>query len=284
MGTNVPPFTYTGIRLIIAAIALTPVVRLFSRGNVTGADYPAPDGSTDPKAGRKLLLRGGIQCGIFMFLGTFLQQAGLSYIGAGKSGFITATYTVLVPVAAVFLGKKIRPIVWVGAAVCLAGLYLLCMMGEEMTIGRGDILTLLCAFAFMGQILSIDHFSALVSGVRLSRLQALTAGILSLIGMVLFEKPDLHEILIAWGPILYGGVLSGGVAYTLQILGQKHSEPTEATIIMSLESVFSVLAGALVLHEVMEPAQYLGCILIFSAILMTQIQPRRKVPRAGGKV
>ncbi|MDD5922694.1 MAG: DMT family transporter [Eubacteriales bacterium] len=272
-GGNIGTFTFTALRMFIGAAALTPVIHWMDRKKT-----PASAPEEDPKQDKKLLLRAGMSSGLFMFLGTALQQAGLRYITAGKSGFITATYTLLVPMVSVLLGKKVRGIVWFCAFLCVGGLYLLCMNGNSgFSFGIGEILTLGSSFAFVGQILCIDHFSSKVDGIRMSRLQCITSGILGLILMLLFEHPSLHTILGAWVSLLYVGVCSSAGGYTLQIVGQKYTKPTEATIIMSLESVFSVLAGALLMHDRMISMQYLGCAMIFTATLL----PNLPSPRAG---
>ena len=203
-----------------------------------------------------------------LFLGSSLQQCGLQYTTPGKAGFITALYVVLVPIAGLLFGRRPRWWVWLSVVMSAAGLWLLCMNGAE-GLSLGDGLVLLCALAFTGHILCADHFSPLVDGVKLSCIQFFTCGVLSFIPM-LFEHPNLGAILSAAVPILYAGVLSSGVAYTLQIVAQKDTDPTVASLILCLESVFAVLAGALVLHQIPTGRELAGCVLMFVAIVLAQ--------------
>ena len=192
------------------------------------------------------------------------------YTTAGKAGFITALYIVLVPILGVFIRKKVKPIVWLCVILAVAGLYLLCMT-DGLSLGRGDLLVLLCAFAFSIHILVIDYFAPRTDGVALSCIQFFVCGILSLFPMFLAETPVWFAILDCWIPILYAGVLSCGVAYTLQILAQKHTDPTVASLLLSLESVFAAIAGAIILHEQLAPRELAGCVLMFAAIIIAQL-------------
>ena len=188
----------------------------------------------------------------------------------GKAGFITAFYIVIVPIIGIFFGKKCGISVWIGVLLALAGLYFLCI-NEELTIGRGDVLVFFGALLFAVHIMVIDHFSPLVDGVTMSCIQFFVSGIICAVPMFLFEKPQLGQLLAAWQPILYAGVLSCGVAYTLQIIGQKGMNPTVASLILSLESVISVLAGMVILHQNLSSREVLGCVLMFAAILLAQL-------------
>jgi drug/metabolite transporter (DMT)-like permease len=219
---------------------------------------------------KKTVLIGGVCCGIALFLASNLQQVGIQYTSVGKAGFITAMYIVLVPVLGIFLGKRAGLKVWISVALAVAGLYLLCIT-EGFSIGKGDILVLLCAFGFSAHILVIDYFSPKADGVRLSCIQFLVCGILSGICMFVTEKPDLSAILQAWMPILYAGVMSCGVAYTLQIIGQKDMDPTIASLILSLESVVSVLSGWALLGQKLSARELFGCVLMFAAIILAQL-------------
>ena len=204
-----------------------------------------------------------------------LQQIGIQYTTTGKAGFVTAFYIVIVPVLGIFLHKKISGNVWIAVALALLGLYFLCMT-ESFTIGKGDIYIFACAFVFSIQILMVDHFAPKVDGVKLSCLEFLVSGLLSLFFMFSLERPTLSGILAAGIPILYAGVLSCGVAYTFQILGQRDSNPAIASLIMSLESTFSVLAGWLLLHETLSTREAIGCIFMFAAILLAQLPEKKK--------
>ena len=258
------PFTFNGIRSLIGGLVLIPVIFLFSK------EKNAELTEAEKKAGKKTLLLGGILCGIVLFAASSLQQIGMVYTTAGKAGFITALYIVLVPILGVFIRKKVKPIVWLCVILAVAGLYLLCMT-DGLSLGRGDLLVLLCAFAFSIHILVIDYFAPRTDGVALSCIQFFVCGILSLFPMFLAETPVWSAILDCWIPILYAGVLSCGVAYTLQILAQKHTDPTVASLLLSLESVFAAVAGAIILHEQLAPRELAGCVLMFAAIIIAQL-------------
>lgn len=225
----------------------------------------------------KRLLESGIVCGIFLFLANCFQQTGIQYTTVGKAGFITTFYIIIVPVVGLFFKKYCGLLTWIGVVIALAGLYFLCIT-EKMTIQRGDALILCCSFLYTGQILAIDHYNPFVDGVKMSCIQFLTGGMLGAICMFLFESPNMAMILNAAGPILYTGIMSTGVGYTLQILGQKGLNPTVAALIMSLESVFSALSGYLFLHQVLTTRELIGCVLMFIAIVLAQLPDiRRKV-------
>ncbi len=263
------PFTFNGIRSLIGGLVLIPVIFLFSK-NKTAQEKKEELTEDEKKAGKKTLLLGGILCGIVLFAASSLQQIGMVYTTAGKAGFITALYIVLVPILGVFIRKKVKPIVWLCVILAVAGLYLLCMT-DGLSLGQGDLLVLLCAFAFSIHILVIDYFAPRTDGVALSCIQFFVCGILSLFPMFLAETPVWSAILDCWIPILYAGVLSCGVAYTLQILAQKHTDPTVASLLLSLESVFAAIAGAIILHEQLAPRELAGCVLMFAAIIIAQL-------------
>ncbi len=222
----------------------------------------------------RTLLTGGICCGVILAVASSLQQFGILFTSVGKAGFITAMYIVLVPILGAFVGKKVRPLIVLCVLIAVAGLYFLCMT-EQFTLGVGDLFVLLCALVFTVHILVIDHFSPLVDGVRMSAIQFLTAGVVCGVPMLIWESPQPGDILAAWMPVLYAGVMSCGVAYTLQILGQKNADPTVASLLLSLESVFSVLAGWVILHQSLNQRELFGCALMFAAIIMAQL-PQRK--------
>ena len=237
--------------------------------------HAAENGSAESQAARaaerKTLITGGICCGLALCLASNFQQFGIQYTTVGKAGFITACYIVIVPVIGLFFGKKCSPLMALAVVLSLAGLYLLCMTGGNGGINRGDILVLICAFLFSVHIMVIDHFSPMVDGVKMSCIQFFVSGILSGAGMLLFEEPQLGRILEAWMPILYAGIMSCGVAYTLQIVGQKGVNPTVASLILSLESSISVLAGWAILGQQLSSREILGCVLMFGAIILAQI-------------
>ena len=267
----VGPFTFTASRSLIGAVVLLPVIWFRTRKETAvRTEQKRPEVYKHKK---RILLVGGIVCGVFLCIATNLQQIGLQYSTVGKSGFVTAMYIVLVPILGIFLHKgiDIRKVISVVLAVC--GLYLLCMTGGNFSIGKGDIFTILCALAFSLQILSVDHFAPKVDCVKLASLQFLVCGICSCVPMLLFEHPHFAQLAAAWMPILYAGILSNGVAYTLQIVAQKGLNPTVASLIMSLESVISVLAGWIILHQTLTKRELVGCVFMFAAIIIVQLKP-----------
>ncbi len=255
------PLAFNGVRTLIGSAVLLPVALIFR--------------PSAPTNGRKTLLA-GVLCGLCLFMATNLQQIGLTSTEAGKAGFITTFYIILVPVLGIFLRKKTGAVTWLAVAVALCGLYFLCMQPGEMRVAPGDLLVLGCALFFAIQIHVIDRFVQEVDGVMLSCLQFAVDGILSLIAAFLFEKPDLPLLFHGWVPLLYTGILSCGVAYTLQILGQKNLHPTVASLLMSLESAFAVLGGWLILHERLARRELLGCGLMLAAVLLVQLAPAKK--------
>lgn len=256
-------FTFNAARFLIGCVVLLPVIPLLQRFR----EEHLPQEKSG-QAGRTLLW-GGVSCGLVLAAASNFQQFGIKYTTVGKAGFITACYIVLVPVLGLFLSRRCTPVIWLAVALAVAGLYLLCIK-DGFTVGRGDLLVLVCALLFAVHILVIDHFSPLVDGVKLSCLQFLTAGIVSGALALLFEKPSAGQLLAAWMPVLYAGVMSCGVAYTCQVLGQKGMDPTVASLILSLESCVSVLAGWLLLGQSLSRREGLGCIVMFAAILLAQ--------------
>lgn len=263
LGTSyLEPFSFNSVRTIIGGLSLIPVIWFLDRKK------PESERNTSPEE-RKLLLMGGIFCGVALFIASSLQQIGIEYTTAGKSGFITALYILLVPVFSIFLGKPIRTHVWGAIILGLGGLYLLCIK-EGFSIGKGDFITLICAVAFAFHILIIAHYAPKVDGVRLSCIQFLVAGFLGLICMFIFEKPEIGNFTSCILPILYSGLFSCGIAYTLQIVGQKWTEPAVASLLMSFESVFAVVSGWLILGEGFSVRELGGCALMFCAVIMAQ--------------
>lgn len=262
------PFTFNGVRSLIGGAALLPCIWLFQKGKGKATEKPS-------RGARKELIAGGIACGLLLFAASSLQQIGIQYTTAGKAGFITAFYIVIVPVLGMFLHKKISGKVWGAVAIALAGLYFLCIT-EKFAVGKGDILIFLCALIFSIHILVIDYFSPKVDGVKMSCIQFFVCGIVSLPPMFFTETPKIGAIVEGWAPLLYAGVLSCGVAYTLQIIGQKNVNPAVASLILSLESCFSVLAGWMVLGEKLSMRESVGCVLMFAAIILAQLPDRKK--------
>ena len=264
----IEPFTYNGIRTFIGGLVLIPVIIFFTKKNnrQNGTEEKVFDFEKD-----KIAIIGGICCGLVLCIAGDLQQFGMTTTSPGKAGFITSLYIVIVPLLGIFIGKKIPKIVWFCVAAALFGFYLLCVT-EQFTISTGDLLVLCCAFFFSIHIMVIDHFSEKgIDGVLMSCVQFLVAGGISLIAMFSLESPTWAHIFAARSSILYSGVMSCGVAYTLQILGQKRTDPTSATLLMSLESVFAALSGWLILHQSFSLREFLGCVLVFAAVLLSQI-------------
>ena len=262
-------FTFNMVRSLIGSAVLLPVIWFMGRNSSKKAEEAQGSSS------RKDLLWGGLACGILMCLASNFQQFGIKYTTVGKAGFITACYIVLVPILGLFLKKKCSPFIWLAVAMSVAGLYLLCIT-DGFSIGKGDILVLICAVLFSFHILVIDYYSPKVDGVKLSCIQFLVCGILSGIPALIFEKPEMSAVLTAWQPILYAGVMSCGVAYTLQIIGQKNMNPTVASLILSLESCISVLAGWVILGQQLSAREIAGCVIMFAAIILAQLPQKEK--------
>lgn len=265
----VEPFTFNGLRSWIGCAVLMLYILL--RDRKKGIPLLPKE-----KTARKTLLVSGALCGVILFVSVNFQQFGISVYpdgvaSSGRSGFITAIYVVLVPLCGYFFRKKVHPLVWVGVALSLFGMYLLCFTDGFAGLYLGDVLVFACALCFTGHILTVDRFSPMTDGVKLSCVQFFVAGALSMIGMILFESPNLLNILNAWLPLLYAGVLSSGVAYTLQIVGQRDTDPAVASLLMSLESVFAGLGGWLLLREQLAPRELLGCVLVFAAVVVAQV-------------
>lgn len=270
-------FTFNAVRYFIAVLALLVLIAVL---NATRKDRPQPT-EAEKRAGRKQLWLGGFCCGTALAIASNFQQAGITAgTDAGKAGFLTALYVVLVPVFGLFFKRKVSLPVWVAVALSVVSLYLLCIKGS-FSLAPGDLLVLVCAICFSVHILVIDHFTATCDGVKLSCLQFLFAGTWSTILALFFDTISLQVLLDCIWPLLYVGVFSCGVGYTLQILAQKGSNPTVVTILLSLESVFAVIAGAVVLHQQMTAREYLGCVLMFAAVVLAQIpMPQKKEAKA----
>ena len=258
------PFTFNAIRCVLGGLVLIPVILVLKKKKETGAE-------NQEKEDKKTLWTGGIACGVILCIASNLQQFGIMEASVGKSGFFTALYIVMIPVIGIFIGKRPGIKLWFCVALAVVGMYLLCMKDGSFTIERADIMLLLCALAFSFHILVVDYFSPKVDGVKMSCIQFFVCGALSAVGMIFTEIPDISNIPAAWLPLLYAGLLSCGVGYTLQIVGQKGINPVIASLIMSLESVISALAGWVILGQVLSPKEILGCVLMFVAIIITQI-------------
>lgn len=254
----VEPFTFNCVRTIVGGIALVPVVLAMRRGRLS-----------------KDTVAGGLACGLCLFLAGSVQQIGISMTTAGKAAFVTALYIILVPLIGMLFRKRIPKVIWVCIPVAVTGFWLLCVR-EGFSVSKGDLLCLASAFFFSCHIITIDYFTGRdTDGVAMSCIQFFVAGLLSAAPMFLFETPRLGGVLEARWPILFTGVLSCGAGYTLQILGQKRTEPSTATLILSLESVFAALAGWAVLGERLSVKETAGCALVFAAVLLAQLPPER---------
>ncbi|MBQ8326350.1 MAG: DMT family transporter [Lachnospiraceae bacterium] len=274
----VEPFTFCFSRSIIGCVVLIPIIYLFGRKDKTSQKENTEKSSASFLSKNRILIFGGIACGICLFAASNLQQFGIMTSTAGKAGFITACYIIIVPVLGIFLKRKTSPLIWLGVVIALVGMFFLCIMPSIKNDGGfsfqpGDIQLILCSICFSFHILVIDHFSPKTNGIKLSCIQFLVCGILSGVCMLIFETPSMENILNAWLPIMYAGAMSSGIAFTLQIIAQKDLHPTVASLIMSLESVISVLAGFVILNEVLSTYEIIGCVLMFIAIILAQISP-----------
>lgn len=254
----ISPAFFNGSRMLLGSLVLAPLAVYRMRRYV-------------PASSRRTLLTGGVCCGLLMFTGSYLQQIGIAYTTAGKAGFLTALYVVLVPVLGIFLKKRPKPILWVSVALACVGLYFLCFTDKTFSLAMGDTLMLSGAVLFAFHILVIDHFSPLVDGVCLSFVQFLTAGSLGLLVAFATEQPTFAALGAAAVPILYTGIFTMGVAYTLQIVAQKDIDPTVASLILCMESVFAVVFGWLILHETLSLREGVGSVFMFIAILLAQL-------------
>ncbi len=284
---SVGALTFNGIRSLLGAAVVFPVVcyRLQARkkGNLK-TDFAEDEDRENSRTGVpvKLTLIGGILCGIAYTTASTLQQYGVAYTTVGKAGFITTLYIIFVPVLGIFIKKKIPKIVWFAAAMAAAGMYLLCMT-EKLALAPGDTLVFLCAIVFAVHILVIDYFSPKTEGVILSCMQMFICGVVCTVGAFLFENPTWVQVKAGALPILYSGILSCGVAYTLQIIGQKGLNPTIAALIMSLESVIAALAGYfayrigfLKTDQTLTLIQVIGCVIVFAAVILVQLPLEKK--------
>lgn len=268
------PMSFNGSRMLLAALTLLPVCWLGDRRAVkTGKGMAWKQ--MNPSQ-RKTLVLGGVCCGVMLALGSIFQQLGISLgTGAGKAGFITALYIVLVPLAGLLLfRRKLGKLVWIAVALSVVGLYLLCMTGS-LTIDPGDGMLIICAACYCGHILVVDSFSRRTECVKMSCIQFAVTTVICFAGAFLFEQPTWEAVLTCAVPIIYAGVFSGGVGYTLQILAQRDAEPAVASLLMSLESVFAVLAGWVILGDALSVRELLGCAMMMGGIVLAQL-PEKK--------
>lgn len=262
-----PPFAFSAIRTWIGALFL------FLLSVVLQKKVPLPH--RQPPVYRKTLFLGALCSGVALAIATNLQQAAMADTDPGKAGFVTALYVVLVPIFGIFCNRKASLAVWISAVIALVGLYLLCIT-EQLTIAPSDALILLCAVFFAIQILLIDRFSPTVNGVHFSCVQLAVSATISTVLMVIFERPSVTDILACAFPLLYVGIMSSGIAYTLQVVSQKNSNPTVVTLLLSLESVFAVLTGFVINGDLLSTREIIGCVLMFGAVTLANIPIKKR--------
>ena len=270
---HIGAYTYQSVRMFVGTVVLLPlifVMTYFSKKNGTYKKATKKD--------KKLLFLGGLICGSVLCIAACFQQVAIADKGtnSGKIAFITATYILIVPIIYFFFGNKIKLKVIIAALLGVVGLYFISVSADDFSVSKGDFLGMVCALFFSVHILVIDYFGPKVDGIKLSVLQFLVCGIEAAIPAILFDKPDISVILSCWGPILYAGVFSCGMAYTCQILGQQNANPTIASLIMSLEAVFGILTGVVVLGTIPSVRETIGCIIMFIAIIISQFPNKQK--------
>ena len=265
------PFTFNGARFLMGSAVLVPVI-LFRRkkADPAGGGQARTDRSGAKENAGKAALMGGVCCGLALCPAALFQQFGILYTTVGKAGFITTLYIILVPLAGIFMKKTPSSRIWTGAALAAFGFYLLCIK-EGFSLSRGDALVFIGSVLFTVHILVIDHFSPKADGVELSCIQFLTAGVISSVLAFVFEKPELSALAEGIIPLAYAGILSSGVAYTLQVIGQRDTDPAVASLLLSMESVFSVLAGWMLLGQALSARELMGCTLVFGAVILVQL-------------
>ena len=267
---SVEPFTFLASRSLLGFIFLIPVSIIKDAFAKKAGTYVKPT-----QKNTKLLVIGGVLCGAALTVASGLQQFGMTGDNSGKAGFITAMYILLVPILGLFFKKKVRPIIWLCVAMGVVGLYLLCMT-DGISLATSDIFLMICAVAFSVHILIIDHFSPHVDGVKLSCIQFFTVFVLATVLALIFDNTSFKTILEAWLPIAYAGIMSSGIAYTLQIIGQKYTEPTVASLLMSLESTFAVLTSVVILTQFPTTRELIGSAVMLAAIVISQLPERKK--------
>ena len=267
---HVGAFTYNGIRFALGSISLIPLILFLNKKK--GENEKTKNNDRDSL---KLTVKAGIIAGCALFIATSLQQMGVMGTTAGKAGFITGLYMVIVPILGLFLKQKVNKSTWLGIVIAIIGLYLL-SINEDFSISNGDLLVLIGSVGWAVHILLIDNFTKKIDPLKLSSVQFATCSILSLVMAIIFEDINMVGISGAMVSILYGGLLSVGVAYTLQVVAQKNAKPSHAAILLSMESVFGALGGAMFLGERIGARGLVGCILIFIAIIISQLKPSEK--------
>lgn len=260
-------FTFNGIRFALGSISLIPLILLLNKKKENNDVKKEEEGNS-----LKHTIRAGIIVGCALFVATSLQQTGVMYTTAGKAGFITGLYMVIVPILGLFLKQKVNNTTWIGIVIAIIGLYLL-SINEDFSISKGDLLVLIGSVGWAIHILLIDNFTKKIDPLKLSSIQFATCSILSLLVAFIFEDINMVDISAALVPILYGGLLSVGVAYTLQVVAQKNAKPSHAAILLSMESVFGAIGGAMFLGERIGSRGLVGCVLIFIAIIVSQLKP-----------
>lgn len=265
---HIGPFTFNAIRCFIGGLVLLPVIFFM------GAAKKRLEGDGRAKKGTRALVSGGVLCGAVLFVASSLQQVALVHNAAGKTGFITSLYIVFVPVLHLFIGKRAPLNVWLSVVIAVVGLYFLCIT-DELSVSGWDLLVLLSALAFAVHILVIDHYSGRVDGVKMACIQYFVCGALSLVPMLALETVRPCELIRVWLELVYAGAFSCGIAFTLQIEAQKYTEPALASLLMSVEAVFALLAGLLLLGEKLTRREWLGCLIMFTAILLSQMPKKR---------
>ena len=279
VGGSLGTFSFNGLRSFIGSAGLLLLIgalRLIT-GKKTKND--------------KALVMGGVICGCVLFVSSTLQQLGMNLgVSSGKSGFITALYIVIVPIIYIAMKKKVSGMIWISVALAVVGLYMLCLGGDasfdtsdplgsvigSLSFGAGELATLMCAAVFAVHIVVIDHFAPKVDCVKMSCSQFFVVGVLSLPMILFVEQPTFENITLQLGPLFYAGIMSCGVAYTLQMIGQKMTQPTVASLLMSLECVFAVISGMLILSETHTVYEYIGCVLVFGAVVIAQIPTKKR--------
>ncbi len=264
VGSSVTPMLFNFSRYVLGTLSVVPVFLIFER-------------HADDRQTMKTTVKAGLIVGTVLFIASYLQQYGIMLTdSSGKGGFITGLYMIIVPIIGMFMGRRTTLLTWIGAVCGVTGLFLVCMSGGKITITRGDLLLLGCALVYAVHITLIDYYSQKIYSLRFAFFQFFTCMVLNFVGMLIFESFDFAAVVSAAPSVCYCGFMSVGVAYTFQILGQKYCEPTPATVIMSTESVFAAIGGALILHERMSGAAVAGCVLIFAGIVLSQLRPGGK--------
>ncbi|MEG0291591.1 MAG: DMT family transporter [Anaerovoracaceae bacterium] len=268
------PFTFNAVRYLISFLFLVPVIYIMNLNKKKNNEAElTPEAK---KLEKSYYIKGGIACGIILCIASGVQQLGIQFTTAGKAGFITSLYVVLVPILGIFIGKKVKPLIWICVIMAAVGLYFLSFKKGDFSISKGDFIILICAVCFSVHILVIDYFSPKTDGVKMSCIQFLVTSLGSAVIMFVRETIVVENIMAAMIPLLYAGVLSGGVGYTLQIVAQKDTEPAIASLILSLESVFAVICGVLLLSEAMTTREIFGCVVMFVAIVLAQLPSKEE--------